>query len=117
MLLNIIAVVTILILALPLLVKLLNFWGRWLNRETLKLNRTTEELRRMKVVKCANCEYFDIVPTEVVPSMDWTGDVQHAKVIEHDHEGFCSHEANWMPGRGDMPCDMDYRCKHFIKRS
>ena len=71
-------------------------------------------------MKCIDCMYFDSTHPgpDLIPSMHWlNGEVQDVTVIEYEHEGECTNEANWKPSRGNMPCDRDYHCSHFIHQN
>ncbi len=63
--------------------------------------------------KCGNCNYFEETKEQVIPCMRWEGEIQDVDIIKPEHEGTCTHEHNWRPSRGDMPCDMDYGCSYF----
>ena len=63
--------------------------------------------------ECKDCTYFEIVCPDVIPTLHWEGEIQTMKVIESEHEGKCTHERNWKPSRGDMPCDYDFSCNMF----
>jgi hypothetical protein len=63
---------------------------------------------------CGNCKYFNFIPPQVIPNLHFIGDVQQATVIEHEYDGECEHPDNWRPSRGNMPCDVEYKCKYFM---
>ena len=68
--------------------------------------------------KCENCNYFERTHPEAIPTLKWEGEIQHIEVTEPEYEGKCTHESNWRPSRGDMPCDCDYQCRYFeVKES
>lgn len=56
--------------------------------------------------RCEDCIYFEFK----APTFEYAG----MKEVEHD--GICTHERNWRPSRGDMPCDRDYHCQLFELR-
>ncbi|MGE5328086.1 MAG: hypothetical protein ACM3KR_01065 [Deltaproteobacteria bacterium] len=69
-------------------------------------------------MKCVDCKHFEETPTDIIPILGGEHDekygwIQNVSVIEHEHEGKCTHEYNWRPSRGDMPCDKDYSCIKF----
>lgn len=49
-------------------------------------------------MRCLDCKYFE------------------TNFLESDYDGKCTHERNWRPSRGDMPCDLDFKCSYFEPR-
>lgn len=66
--------------------------------------------------RCKDCTYFEFAQAIAIPTLKFDGEMQHVEVIEPEHDGKCTHEINWRPSRGDMPCDLDYKCSNFELR-